>query len=354
MGLVAALGLDGEVHLGVLAAAGIAAIAASWWYLSTATKLRRRGRHWPRHRTVAFLVAALLGVAAAGADLVGGTESVFALRIATSLALVMVVPILGALGAPISLALGARDKDARDQLLELVHHRVIAALTFPLLVVPAYYAVSGIAVLVLLERPAVTDPIFGLAIHAAELGVGSLFWSAIVGLDPLRWPFSYPIRLAVLAPGVPFNSLLGVMMLASHVPFSSRYSRLDVHLAGVLQWSLGATICFVGLLVLLGHWMRYSEAIAAREDARLDAEVAAAHATQAGRPGGSAVGWWPPGTAPGGSWSAVGRGLDLGPRSQFLPRGRSFGRPGGARARRAGGAGSKAHDGEPRRPEPDE
>jgi putative membrane protein len=188
---------------------------------------------------------------------------------------------------------------------------------WPLLVVPAYYAVVAVGVLLTASRMTLSHPLDVLALHFGELLVGCLFWWPIVGLDQLRYTLSYPVRMGLVTLGVPLNALLGVALLSSHRPFAARYSLLDVHLGGVLQWGIGSLLSFVGLMVLLRQWMIYTELVAAREDERLDREAAAAaREFSSGTRGQPARTPWPPGARPV-SWRGTANRADLGPLASF-------------------------------------
>lgn len=275
-------------------------------------------RYWPLRRTLAFIVGVGLVPGAFGLGIVGAADSIFWMRIAANLCLAMAVPVLLGLGAPISLALGSLSGEAQRRLVGFLQGRTASVVFWPLLVVPAYYGVVAVGVLLTASRMTLSHPPVVLALHLGELLVGCLFWWPIVGLDPLRYTLSYPVRMGLVTLGVPLNALLGVALLSSHRPFAARYSLLDVHLGGVLQWGVGSLLSFVGLMVLLRQWMVYTELVAAREDERLDREAAAAALDGSpGTRGQAARTPWPPGARPV-SWRGTANRADLGPLGSFV------------------------------------
>jgi putative membrane protein len=274
-------------------------------------------RYWPPRRTLAFLVGVGLVPGALGLGIAGAADSIFWMRIAANLCLAMVVPVLLGLGAPISLVLGSLSGEGQRRLVDFLQGRTASVVLWPLLVVPAYYAVVAVGVLLTASRMTLSHPLDVLALHFGELLVGCLFWWPIVGLDQLRYTLSYPVRMGLVTLGVPLNALLGVALLSSHRPFAARYSLLDVHLGGVLQWGIGSLLSFVGLMVLLRQWMIYTELVAAREDERLDREAAAAaREFSSGTRGQPARTPWPPGARPV-SWRGTANRADLGPLASF-------------------------------------
>jgi len=76
-----------------------------------------------------------------------------------------------------------------------------------------------------------------------------------------------------LALGVPVEAFLGIALLNDVKPAASIYTLASTHAGGGLLWVLSEFFTFAALVPIFIQWMRSEDRIAAREDARLDAEA---------------------------------------------------------------------------------
>ncbi|MET0998868.1 MAG: cytochrome c oxidase assembly protein, partial [Marmoricola sp.] len=113
--------------------------------------------------------------------------------------------------------------------------------------------------------------------------VGALFFTPILGIDPVPGRVSHPFRLLLLMLTLPFHAFLGVTIMGqTQLIGGSWYPSLhdtmpwlpdphdDQHLAGGILWGAGDLIGLVLFGVLFVQWARASMAEARREDRRLD------------------------------------------------------------------------------------
>ena len=132
--------------------------------------------------------------------------------------------------------------------------------------------------------------------HVHLVVVGALFFTPIVGVDPVPGRVSYPFRLLLLMLTLPFHAFLGVTIMGQTdadrrrlVPLAAR---LDAVAAGPARRPAPRRRHPLGLRrpdrrcslfgVLFVQWVRASMAEATREDRRLDRlERAAANASAA-------------------------------------------------------------------------
>ena len=253
-------------------------------------RLRARGDAWPVGRTVAFVGLGLGSLALAVlSGLAAYDESLFGVHMAQHMLLAMITPVFLALGAPVTLALRTLPRRPRGWLLALLHSRVVALLSFPLigwlLFVGNPFALyfSGWYELTLQQ------PLLHELLHVHFLLVGSLFFWPLLGVDPVPGRVSHPLRMLLVVATMPFHAFLGIAVM-SVAPDGDGLLASDHYLAlhplaeavgqqeigGGLLWAAGELVGLLFLITIAVQWMRASEREAAREDRRLDRLDAAA------------------------------------------------------------------------------
>jgi len=206
----------------------------------------------------------------------------------------MVVPLFVALGAPVTLLLRTLPRRPRSWLLWLLHSALAKVLSFPPLTL-LLYVLSPWALYFSGWYPATLDNVWlHEFMHVHLVVVGALFFSPIVGIDPLPGRVGYPFRLLLVVLTLPFHAFLGVTIMGStSLIASSHYLALregpmgswlpsalsDQHLAGGILWGAGDLVGLLFFIVLFTQWVRSSMQEAAREDRRLDLLEARARRT---------------------------------------------------------------------------
>ena len=199
------------------------------------------------------------------------------------------------LGAPATLALRAASPSARRPLLRLLHSRLAAALTFPLLTWILFAAVNwGWHFSTLYDQALENVPLHYLQ-HATFLAAALLFWWPVIGADPGRWRLPYPARLFYLFLAMPQNSFLGVALMSAPAVLYPHYlsnlrtwgpsALADQNLGGIVMWVFGDLVFLAGMAAVVAAWVRHEDRRTARLDARLDREAAAREGRAMG-PGG--------------------------------------------------------------------
>ncbi len=190
-------------------------------YLAGVARLRRRGDRWPLRRSVPWLAGCVLLV-----YVTSGGPGVYA-RLSFSdhmiqhMVLMLGVPLLWVLGAPITLALRALRARTdgsfgpRELLLRMVHARFLVFLGHP--VVAAALFTGGLVVFYysrLFE--------LGLSTHTGHvlmtahfLGAGYLFVWSLVGIDPGPQRPGYPFRMIILLASLGFHAFFGISMMST-------------------------------------------------------------------------------------------------------------------------------------------
>ena len=257
---------------------------ATGLYLFGVWRLHERGDRWPIGRTLAFVVGGMgLFFFATSSGIAAYDTTLLSVHMVQHMILGMAVPLFCALGAPVTLALRTLPRRPRSVLLSVLHSRVARVLTFPPLTL-ALYIVSPWALYfsgwydATLQSPALHE-----LMHVHLVVVGALFFTPILGIDPVPGRVSYPFRLLLLLLTLPFHAFLGVTIMGqSRLIGGDWYPSLhdsmpwlpdpyaDQHLAGGILWGAGDLIGVVLFAVLFAQWVRASKKEARREDRRLD------------------------------------------------------------------------------------
>lgn len=249
-------------------------------YAAGVRRLARRDRRWSRPRSVAFgLGLAVLAVATQSALATAEAER-FSVHVVQHVLLAMVAPAFLALGAPVTLALQASSRATQVVLLRVLHGRVVATLTHP---VVAWLIFGGSLVVLYFS------PLFELslrsgwahgAVHLQYLAAGGLFCWTAVGLDPMRWRLPHGARLLFVLLAVPVHAIVGLALLGGSELLAGGFygvrpsALADQRLGGGLLWALGDLFGVVLAGVVLAQWMTHEERVGRRTDRRLDAAAA--------------------------------------------------------------------------------
>ena len=267
--------LDPVPWIGVALAGG-----AYLWAVRRLSASSTRSPH-PRWRTAGFM-AGLAAMLVALASPIEAYEGVlFSVHMVQHMLLELVAAPLPLLGAPVTLALRVATPRLRRRLLRVLHSRVVAVLSFPLLGWLVFAAVNWGWHFSSLYDQALENVALHYLQHATFLAASLLFWWPIVGADPARWRLPYPVRLFYLFLAMPQNSFLGVALMgASTVLYPHYLSNLrawgptalaDQSLGGILMWVGGDIVFLTAMGAVVAAWVRHEDRKTARLDARLDA-----------------------------------------------------------------------------------
>jgi cytochrome c oxidase assembly factor CtaG len=256
-------------------------VAVGAYYLYGVHVLHRRGDRWPAGRTVSFVGLGLGTIVVATMSPIAAYDTtLLSLHMVQHMLLSMLAPVFLALGAPVTLALRTMTRTPRRYLLAVLHSRVAAVLTFPV-VTFALYVLSPWALYFTSWYDATLDSAYLHGVlHLHFLLVGCLFFWPLVGVDPVPGRVSYPFRMAMIFFTLPFHAFLGVTMMGMTTLIAGEHYRAlelswttpeaDQEMAGALLWGSGDMIALIFFAVLFAQWVRASQREAAREDRRLD------------------------------------------------------------------------------------
>jgi putative membrane protein len=254
-------GLDPGPAVGVLLTGG----AYTWGVV----RLHRRGRRWSPWRTASFAGGLLAIVVATQSALGAYDTSLFSVHVVQHLLLGVAAPFLMALGAPFTLALQATDRTTQVGLLWLLRTAPVRVLTHPLV---------GFSVFALTLFALYFTPIYELslrndwvhgAVHLHFLFAGSLFFWAVIGLDPVANRLPYGARLIIVLLTVPFHAFLGIALLSGDTPLAADWylgvrdwgvsPLTDQRTGAAIMWALGDVIGLVAGAVILAQWMAHED-----------------------------------------------------------------------------------------------
>jgi cytochrome c oxidase assembly factor CtaG/putative copper export protein len=269
------------------------ALLAAGLYLAGAVRLWRRGDRWSRPRLLAWLAgcALLVFVTSGGPGVYGRLQ--FSIHTLQHMILMIAVPLLWVLGAPITLALRAlarrtdRSLGARETLLTLVHsaplrllgHPVVAGLLFASSLVVFYY--SRIFELAMFTH---TGHVL-MVVHF--LGVGYLFTWCLIGVDPGARRPGYPFRLLLLLVMLGVHAFFGISLMSNgtllapdwwHALGQTDDAALlaDQQRGGAIAWAAGDVPSLLLGLALLVNWVRDDSRRARQLDRQADRDQDAA------------------------------------------------------------------------------
>lgn len=270
----------------------IGLVAIAGLYLWGVNRLGARGDRWPMGRTFAFTG----GVAVAAYAVLGGVAAydgvLFSAHMAQHMLLAMVVPILFALGAPITLALRTLPTRPRAVLLSMLQSRVARLLSSPVVglglfvATPFAFYFTGI-------YPYTLDHTWAHYLaHAHLVAVGCIFFWPLLGIDPLPHRPPHWARVLILFVSLPFHAFLGLVLLTGNIVLAgAHYARVmrtwgasslaDQHTGGGLIWATGDILGGFIFLTVLMQWSRADDREAKRVDRQLDREDAALEAYNA-------------------------------------------------------------------------
>jgi putative membrane protein len=236
--------LDGPVvaaFLALVAAAATAYLAAA----ATGRRRDRRGRRWPKQRTVCFLAG--LGVMVI--DLCSGIGTEADVRLSAHMlehmvVWVVVAPLLAA-GAPVRLAFYSLPRDGRRALARLLRSRVLSTLTSPVGSVSLFSAVILVTHIPAVYGLTLTNGYLHETEHGLYLMTALLVWAPLLGIDPLPHRPGSRGQLACMSACMLPMLVIAVWLSSASHPVYGHYLRA-LGLASLGDQRLAATIMWAG------------------------------------------------------------------------------------------------------------
>lgn len=203
-----------HASLGVSVIGGLLVCGLAVAYAWAASRPSPRGKRWPFARTLSFLTGLALFSLAVQSPLAVHDELAW-FHSAQHLIVMMVVPPLLVLGAPITLLLRTVSPRARREIVAVLHDPAMKKVSGPVAGAGLTLEYHGTMFLVMLTG------LYGLAlehewvhvgVHAYLFACGVLFWIPLIGRDPAGFRPPYWAKVVMVASGVPTYILLGLLM----------------------------------------------------------------------------------------------------------------------------------------------
>lgn len=262
-------------------------------YLLGVRRMHAAGNPWPLSQTASFLTGLTGMLIAVASPLASYDTALLSVHMVQHMILAMVAPIFLVLGRPVTLALRTLPPRGRAAVLTVIHSRVAAVLTFP--VVAGFIFIVNPFVLYFsgLYEKTLENPWLHDLNHVHFVAVGTLWYATLLAVDPLPRRPSYPIRVIAAFVTLPFHAWLGVAIMSMNNLIASDWylgqnrdwgaSPLsDQKTAGGILWASGDLIGLLVFAALFRGWISESEREARREDRRLD-RLDAAESARAAR-----------------------------------------------------------------------
>jgi cytochrome c oxidase assembly factor CtaG len=253
---------------------------------------RRRAEPWPRARTASFL-AGLATVLLVGCSFLGvyGT-SIFWVRATQNTVLVMITPMLLALGSPVRLVADALPPHARAAGSRILHSAPARALTFPLVVT----LVLVLPLLVLYLSPfyeqTLRSPVASGAAGTMITLCGFVYYWSRFRVDPTPRTDSYLVTLWITIVEMIGDAVLGVVLWLGPLVAPAWYALAVNGLDPRVDQTIGAGILWIGadvvglpfILIVVSRLSREDAGNAKVIDAELDARDAVREALEPDAP----------------------------------------------------------------------
>jgi cytochrome c oxidase assembly factor CtaG len=259
-----------------------AAVALGAAYRVGVRRLRARGGVWPAARTWNFLggVGWLVVITSGSIGVYAGV--LFWARAVQNVSLLMIVPMLWAMGAPLTLLRELAPPSVRTPLGRVLRSRLARRLTFPLVVTPVFVAPMPLVYLTPIYPASLAHGWVAGLVGSGLLGAGWLYFWTRFRVDPTPRTDPYLVSLGISAAEVVLDGALGLAvwlgpLLAPHyyLALSRPWGpspRLDQIIGAGVLWIGGdlAGLPFLG--VVLRRMTSEDAEQAALVDAELDRE----------------------------------------------------------------------------------
>jgi|GEM_PF-709021 len=280
------------VVLAVLAAAGYG------WGLA---RLRRAGMPWGLGRTAAFFGGLALWVCTVCSGLGVYEKVLFTDRAVQAVTLLMIVPLLLAMGAPVGMLVEASGERTAAAVRRALRGRVSTVLMFPLVSTVVLMLPPWLFYFTGWYRASLTSTGGDIAFHVCFVLFGMLYFWPRLQIDPVARSYHPLFSVLITVAEVLADAALGfTLVFGSHLLVSGYWHELarpwgmspadDQKWGGAVLWGLGDIAGVPFLVALIVRVIREEKAKTAEVDRELDrAEAEAAAASAGARPVGAGV-----------------------------------------------------------------
>jgi cytochrome c oxidase assembly factor CtaG len=259
-------------------------LVAGALYATGVRRLGERDRRWRTRRTVSFFAGLGTIVVATQSGLAAYESSLFSAHVVQHVLIGMVAPFFLALGAPITLALQASPRRTQVTIVRGLRAGAVRVATHPLVGL-ALFALSLFALYFTpIYEASLGNEVVHELVHLHFFVAGSVFFWAVIGLDPVshRIPHGWRVLLVMLT--IPFHAFLGLAMMGGDRPIAAdHYASIDrptdaspmadQRTGAGIMWVMGDLIGFIAAGVVMTQWMAHESRRARRDDAIDDRQL---------------------------------------------------------------------------------
>jgi cytochrome c oxidase assembly factor CtaG/putative copper export protein len=244
-----------------------------FFYLAGVVRLHRRGDRWPIHRTVFWIAGLLVLFYLTSGGIAVYQDYLFSVHMLGHMGLTMVVPVLLVPGAPVTLAMRAVEKrtdgsrGAREWILLAVHSKVAGVLANPVFAAVLFAGSLWVFYYSPLMRWAMTDHIGHEWMIVHFVLTGYLFVQSLIGVDPVPFRLSYPMRLLLLLATMAAHAFFGLAIMSNVGLFLADWfgamgrtwgpsPLADQQVGGGIAWSLGELPTIALAIAVAIQWSR--------------------------------------------------------------------------------------------------
>ncbi|MET4637406.1 cytochrome c oxidase assembly protein [Mycetocola sp. 2940] len=254
-----------------------------FFYLAGVVRLHRRGDRWPVHRTVLWVTGMIVLFYLTSGGIAAYQDYLFSVHMLVHMGLAMVVPVLLVPGAPVTLAMRAIEKrndgsrGAREWILLAVHSKFAGVIANPVVAAGLFAGSLWVFYYSPLLRWAMTDHIGHEWMIVHFVLTGYLFVQSLIGVDPVPFRLSYPLRLLLLLATMAAHAFFGLAIMSNVGLFLADWfgamgrtwgppPMVDQQIGGGIAWSLGELPTIALAITVAIQWSRSD----AREQKRVD------------------------------------------------------------------------------------
>ncbi|TDT98673.1 cytochrome c oxidase assembly factor CtaG [Streptomyces sp. 846.5] len=253
-------------------------------YLLGVARIRRDGGTWSFGRTFAYLLGMALWVFTTCSGLGVYEKVLFTDRAVQAVVLLMVVPLLLAMGAPVTVLVEAAPERLRERLRAALRGRAAQVLMFPLVSTVLLIVPPWLLYFSPWYRLSLTTTGFNILFHVAFVLFGLAYFWPRLQLDPVARHYHPLLGITITVAEVIFDAALGFILVFGSQLVLPHYwealnrpwgmsARTDQSWGGAVLWGLGDIAGVPFLVALIVRVVREERVRTAEVDAQLDQEA---------------------------------------------------------------------------------
>ena len=251
------------------------------FYLWGVWRLHRRGDKWPVHRTVLWVLGTVVFFWLTSGALNVYQFYFFSWHMLQHMMLGMLVPVLLAPGAPITLAMRAirvrkdGSRGAREWLLDTVHSKYMAVVSSPIVASAIFVLSMWIFYYTPMVEWAMVNHLGHIWMVLHFTAAGYLWVSMLLGVDPQPKPTPFALRILLMLITMAFHAFFGLSIMVNQTLIAPEYfgalgngvdAIADQTTGGGIAWSVGEIPTLILAVVLVVLWAKSDDREAKRYD----------------------------------------------------------------------------------------